>query len=1731
MASRFLGNRENGTQEKGRDLYLGLLPVLLLIVLLVGFRMFLRSSVIYEPALLLPVLNTIFLFLVSCVVSYVAMRSYLLSGSPTILLLGCGVLTLGTGALAAGWLIGPEGPNVNVTIFNVSALLSSAFHSLGAVVDYRQRPPEADPERRRLKLLAGYLGVPIFVALLALAASEGIIPPFFVQGVGPTTPRQAVLAIGLVLFGCTALYTMSRFITEKREFFYWYSLALILLAMTLIGALLQPAVGSLLGWVARCCQYLAGVYFLLSVRSALHGARTLGLSVDGAIAEVFRQSERKISSILASIPDGHYELDREWRFVRINDRALAYFGRDRELIGQSFWDVFPATRGSAFEEQYRKAVSESTSTHFEEKSVVFTDTWVEFHAYPTEERGLSVFFRDITEEKRAKIALQESEQRWATTLASIGDAVIATDTDGKITFMNTVAEKVTGWTLAEAAVKPVSVVFKIVNEQTRKEVEDPVAKVLREGMVVGLANHTLLVRKDGTEVPIDDSGAPIRDKDGNTTGVVLIFRDITERKQAEDDTRRLLTAVQNEKDRLSALVNSIQDEVWFADTGRRFTLANPSALREFGLDTYNEIDIQKLAESLEVYRIDGTPRPVDEAPPLQALQGEMVRNQEEMIRTPGTGELRYREVSASPVRDAGGTIIGSVSVVRDITDRKRTEEELIRTKSLAENRAIELQAMMEAIPALVFITHDPESSYMTGNRATHDLFGVPLEGNVSKSAPQQEQPATFRAMRDGQEIPADQLPVQQAAQGHEVRDYELDLVFTEGTTRTIFGNATPLKGLDGGTNGAVGVFIDITERKRAEEALRDSERRERERAEELATMMEAVPTPVIIVHDPDATHMTGNRAADELLRQSHGAEASLSAPSEVRPQHFRAVKDGRELMLDELPAQRAARGEHVQDFEFSLVFDDGTTRHLLAYGTPLWDNMRQPRGAVHTLVDITDRKRAEEALRESEEHYRTLFEMMNEGFALDEIICDESGKPYDLRYLTVNPAFESQTGCKAKDIIGRTTLELFPEAEPITFERYGKVALTGEPEHFEEWFAPLGRWFEVSAFRTGPNRFGTVFTDITERKQTEEALKESEARLRVAKNAAHLGIHDWDVTSGNVGWDERVREIWGVGPDEPITYDVFKAGLHPDDLAPTQEAVDRAHDPAGSGEFYAEYRVINRIDKVTRWVAATGHVFFQEGRAVRLIGTVEDITERKWMEEELRKSRDELELRVQERTEAIRRQADLLELAHNAILVRDLENRITFWNHGAEELYGWTRHEALGNVTHVFLKTRFPVPFDEYMALLTKEGRWEGELEHTTKDGRTITVLSRQTLQRDEAGNPAAMLEINLDVTEAKRTEQQFRQAQKMEALGTITGGVAHDFNNILAAIIGFTELVAGHAAKGSRDERHLARIMESSLRGRDLVKQMLTYARKTEQEKKPLSLSTIVKETVKLIRATTPTTISIKVDTGSESGPILADPTQIQQIIMNLCTNAAHAMRERGGTLDIQVNNHTVSPSNGNPHGVNPGLYTRLIVRDTGTGMSPDIMDKIFDPFFTTKKVGEGTGLGLSVVHGIVKQSNGYITVESEPGKGSTFTVYFPKIAGQIEADAVSDDELPTGSERILFVDDEEALVEMAEDILAELGYEVTSRMSSRESLTLFKEDPSRFDLIITDQTMPEMTGVELVKEILALRADMPIIMCTGFSYMVNENSAKAAGIRAFAMKPLTKREIARTIRKVLDK
>jgi signal transduction histidine kinase/ActR/RegA family two-component response regulator len=420
------------------------------------------------------------------------------------------------------------------------------------------------------------------------------------------------------------------------------------------------------------------------------------------------------------------------------------------------------------------------------------------------------------------------------------------------------------------------------------------------------------------------------------------------------------------------------------------------------------------------------------------------------------------------------------------------------------------------------------------------------------------------------------------------------------------------------------------------------------------------------------------------------------------------------------------------------------------------------------------------------------------------------------------------------------------------------------------------------------------------------------------------------------------------------------------------------------------------------------------------------------------------------------------------------------------------------------------------------------EIEEELKQSRE--ELENRVQERTEELQ-TAYEKLKEETMDRERVETQLRQSQKMEALGTLSGGIAHDFNNILAAIIGFTELIKDRLPKDTKENHYARRILEAAIRGRELIHQMMAFSRQTEHQKKPVHISSIIRESVKLLRATLPATIEVEVNLGGESATILGNPVQIQQVLMNLCTNAAFAMREQGGLLAISLSDTHISREDRNPHGIEPGSYVKLAVRDTGTGIPVEIRDRIFDPFFTTKGVGEGTGLGLSVVLGIVKEFHGYITVESENGTGSTVEVYFPGIPDEEDADALDAAmAIPGGCERILFVDDEEALVEMGNELLTDLGYDVTCRMISRESLALFTYDPSRFDLVVTDQTTLDMTGIQLAKELIAMRPDLPVVLCTGFSQAVTRESAAAAGVKGFVMKPLTKEELARAIRRVLD-
>lgn len=417
------------------------------------------------------------------------------------------------------------------------------------------------------------------------------------------------------------------------------------------------------------------------------------------------------------------------------------------------------------------------------------------------------------------------------------------------------------------------------------------------------------------------------------------------------------------------------------------------------------------------------------------------------------------------------------------------------------------------------------------------------------------------------------------------------------------------------------------------------------------------------------------------------------------------------------------------------------------------------------------------------------------------------------------------------------------------------------------------------------------------------------------------------------------------------------------------------------------------------------------------------------------------------------------------------------------------------------------------------------------QDGSIIDISENARAVYNESGELAWYQGTVEDKTEHKRFEAQLRQAQKMEAIGTLAGGIAHDFNNILTGILGFSELALFKLPKESRAQAHIKEVITAGNRAKNLVQQILAFSRQSHPVREPIQINLVITEAINLLRASLPTTIEIQCLLPDDSATVLADPTQIHQILMNLCTNAEFAMRHTGGILDISVRPVEITEPFSMTHGdLPPGLYVLLVVKDTGVGIAKDVLQRIFDPFFTTKQIGDGSGLGLAAVHGIVADHGGIITVQSELGHGTSFNVYLPSLPEQAIIAPNQQESIPRGTERILLVDDEECLARLEEEMLTQLGYHVTRKIRGQEALETFRQSPRSFDLLVTDQTMPRKTGELLARDILAIRPDLPIILCTGFSHVITKEKAKKLGIRAFIMKPLEFAELGRVVRQVLD-
>ena len=640
--------------------------------------------------------------------------------------------------------------------------------------------------------------------------------------------------------------------------------------------------------------------------------------------------------------------------------------------------------------------------------------------------------------------------------------------------------------------------------------------------------------------------------------------------------------------------------------------------------------------------------------------------------------------------------------------------------------------------------------------------------------------------------------------------------------------------------------------------------------------------------------------------------------------------------------------------------------------------------------------------------------------------------------------------------------------------------------------------------------------EIDKRIYSEEALRESEAKYKdMYENAPDMHFSINAETTEIIACNRAVIRTLGYSEDEIIGHQCLNFYV-PESSEYMKSDVLPAFLKTGTinnEELKLKKKDGGIIDVNLRATA----VYDGQGRILYSRSVWRDITQRKQLDKQIRLMQYWVENSV-----------DLF------FWVRE-DSKVLYVNKSVCNSLGYSLEELRSMKVSEFDLGLPLEAWPEFANTLKEKGSHCFESLLRKKDGQIFPVeITANILHFDEKAHFFAYgRDISNRVNAEKKRnelENQLRQTQKMEAIGTLSGGIAHDFNNILSAIIGYTELLRLNLNNNSQEFEYSEQIYQAGNRARDLVKQILTFSRQTEYELTPVKMDTIVKEVSKLLRSSLPTTIEIKKSVQGNS-IVMGDPTQIHQILMNLCTNAGHAMQDEGGILTIDLKSVELKGDVIDDRvRLKPGVYVQLSVSDTGHGIPANHLDRIFDPFFTTKKRGQGTGLGLSVVHGIIESFGGSIYVYSEEGQGTTFKIFLPAIERRTEPAKREQEDIPKGSERILFIDDESVLVEMGSTQLASLGYKVTSRSNSLDGLALFKDKPGSFDLVITDMTMPEMTGEKLAKNIKRIRPDIPVILCTGFSSKITPENAEKFDIDALLMKPVILREMATAIRKLLE-
>ena len=902
---------------------------------------------------------------------------------------------------------------------------------------------------------------------------------------------------------------------------------------------------------------------------------------------------------------------------------------------------------------------------------------------------------------------------------------------------------------------------------------------------------------------------------------------------------------------------------------------------------------------------------------------------------------------------------------------------------------------------------------------------------------------------------------------------------------------------------------------------------EKDRAD-LYAILHSIPTPTEI-YLPDGTLLLANTAAKSLPTFPENASGKTDRTA--------IHADDRALFLQ---AVRDKSTRLTPDRGYVLQSQPNTTFYLRSQYVPVCGEDGEVRHVVVSREDVT--------LLRTGARFQRLVEDANEAVL---ILQDGMIKYFNRRALEVTghppdayrtQPFHAFIHPEDREMVIQRSMQRLQGMELPNIYQFRVIDVRGE-----------AKWLQINAGVIdweGKPAILAFLPDITQLRQAEMALWESEIRFQmISENTGDL------ITLSNglgktIFVNSALNRLLGIQEQELLDRPITEI-IHPK----YRSALSRLWNRILAGKNVApQETILVRQDGSHLAAEISCFAVAQKDSEPYLGAILRDISARKETERELEQYRDSLEKIVGERTseltqanvrlqqtiinqelaeERLSQEKNTLEAVFSAmsdgLSVHDRDFKILFQNAVLSKRYG----DCTGQLCHAAYHGR-DTPCENCGLLgCIKDGATHWFEMSESSDRENLFFELGMSPVRNGKGAIIAAVEVIRDITEQKRLADQLLQAQKMEAIGTLAGGIAHDFNNILTAILGYAELSKFEVEPGSDLSRNLAEIISASRRAGDLIRQILTFSRKAAFKKQPLQIHPVVKEALKLIRGTIPSTIDIRPEIAGDCGTILADVTQIHQVIMNLCTNAYHAMQQQGGILIVRLQNTVINGETSDPPtGLTPGNYVQLTVSDTGHGMDETTLDRVFDPYFTTKKQGEGTGLGLATVHGIVKNHGGVISVRSAPNEGTTFDIYFPQVDADISAALTGGKETESTSyaAKILLVDDEEMLIRVGKGILKKLGHTVTAFSNSQDALDYFRKDPLVFDLLLTDQMMPGLTGLELAKQCLALRPDLPVILATGYSEAISKEQAQAQGISAILWKPVTINTMAETIQQALS-